>query len=217
MTATRFLAKTLWDYHHLNHGLRPADFIFVMCSYNLAVADRAATLFQDGIGKFIVASGGIAHKGDLVETPWDKPEAVVFAKRLVELGVSQQKIIIEDKATNSGENVQFTKTVLKEKDINVSSGLIVQKPYMERRAFATCEKQWPEVRWQVTSPSISYEDYIKDNDEERLIHIIVGDTQRIEAYAKKGFQTPQEMPNEVKKALEELLNRGYNQHRIRKD
>jgi len=136
---------------------------------------------------------------------------------MIEIGMEPSKIILEDKATNCGENVQFTKELLKDREPALTTGIVVQKPYMERRAFATVQKQWPEIQWQVSSPNISYDDYINDNDEERLINILVGDTQRVIEYAEKGYQTPQDMPDEVKKALEELLNKGYNKHSIKKD
>jgi len=100
------------------------------------------------------------------ETPWDEAEAIAFRDRMIEIGMEPSKIIIEDKATNCGENVQFTKALLEDRDPPLTTGIVVQKPYMERRAFATVEKQWPEIQWQVSSPNISYDDYINDNDEE---------------------------------------------------
>lgn len=204
-------AQILWDYNHLNQALKPADFIFVMCSYNLDIADYAGILFAQKMGKFIVLSGGVAHSNDLLRTDWDDPEAVVFKERLIERGVPAQKIIIEDKATNCGENVLFTKELLADND-DLKTGLIVQKPYMERRAYATATQQWPEMGWQVTSPNISYENYIEKHDEEKLIHIIVGDTWRIKAYAEKGFQIPQDMSEEVENSLKQLINKGYTKH-----
>ncbi len=213
----RPLAKILWEYNQLNKPIRKSDFIFVMCSYNLAVADYAYILFRQKMGDFMVLSGGIAHQGDLVETPWDQPEAIVFRDRMIEIGMEPSKIIIEDKATNCGENVQFTKLLLQDRHPPLSTGIVVQKPYMERRAFATVEKQWPEIQWKVSSPNISYEAYINDNDEERLINILVGDTQRVIEYAKKGYQIEQEMPEPVKQAMEKLIEKGYIKHLMKED
>lgn len=208
----RPLAQMLWDYNHLNQPLRPADFIFVMCSYDLDVADRANILFQQKMGKFIALSGGEAHRTDLLRTDWDDPEAVVFKNRLLDLCVSPDDITVEDKSTNCGENVTFTKEILKDHEPALQTGLIVQKPYMERRALATASKQWPEIEWQVTSSNVSYDDYIKKYDEAKLIHIMVGDTWRVKDYAAKGFQTEQEMPEEVETALKKLIDRGYTKH-----
>ena len=49
------LARVLWDYNHLNHRLESADFIFVMCSYNIDVADRAYELFCNGMGNLLLS------------------------------------------------------------------------------------------------------------------------------------------------------------------
>lgn len=208
-------AHILWKYNQLNQKLYRADFIFVMCSYNLIVADRVAELFHDGMGDFIAVSGGIAHQGDLVETPWEQPEAIVFTERLIELNVPKDKIIIEDKAQNCGDNVQYTKAILKERDLNLKTGIVVQKPYMERRAIGTCEKQWPEITWQVTSPNVNYEAYLNGGDEDHLINILVGDTQRVIKYAELGYQTTQEMPEYVTQALKKLIKQGYIKHLIK--
>ena len=165
MTSDRDLALILWSYNNLKQDLKPADFIFVMCSYNLEIADRAYQLFEDKMGDFIAVSGGVAHQDDLLSTGWNDPEAVVFQNRLLELGVPPEVIVLEDKAQNCGENIQFTKRILEERSLK--SGLIVQKPYMERRAFATAEKQWSDMSWQVTSPSVSYDAYAQEFGEEK--------------------------------------------------
>lgn len=208
-------AQTLWEYNQLKKPIRKADFIFVMCSYNLAVAEHAYILFRQKIADLVVLSGGIAHTDDLLITDWDEPEAIVFRDRMIEIGMDPSKIIIEDKAKNCGENVQFTKEILKDREPPLTSGVIVQKPYMERRAFATAEKQWPEIDWFVTSPNLTYDQYIHDNDEERLIHLLVGDTQRVIEYADKGYQTPQDMPDNVREALDALIKKGYTKHLIK--
>ncbi|MEM9468953.1 MAG: YdcF family protein [Pseudomonadota bacterium] len=205
-------AQILWNYNRLNHNIKSADFIFLPCSYNLSVADYTADLFKKNYGAYIAVSGGIAHQDDLLNTNWNAPEADIFANRLKEKGVPKEKIFIETKATNSGENAQFTKALLAESNLFPKMGLIVQKPYMERRAYATACKQWLEVEWQVTSPAISMQDYMNTNGFEKTINIIVGDTVRIKPYAEKGFQTEQEMPEKVEESLQKLIEHGYNKH-----
>ena len=39
--------------------------------------------------------------------------------------------------------------------------------------------------------------------------MIVGDLQRIDLYAKKGYQIPQEIPGSVRAAFEALVAMGY--------
>ena len=161
MNIDRNFAKILWDYNQCEQEFVTSDFIFVMCSYNLDVANHAYHLFQKKLGQKIVLSGGIAHQNDLLDTGWNRPEAHIFRDRLLALGADEDCIIIEDQATNCGENIQFTKAILQQKMPEVKTGLITQKPYMGRRAYATACKQWPKINWRVNTPAISYEDYVK--------------------------------------------------------
>src|SRR3989344_2304569 len=210
------LARKIWNYHHVNHKLEKADAIFVLCSHDLRVADYAAKLFLEGFAPIIIFSGGIAHQGDLVETPWGKPEAEMFAERAIQLGVPKEKIIIENKAKNCGENVLFTGKILKEKNLDLNSVIAVQKPYMERRTYATMKVHWPHKKVIVTSPSIKFEDYPnKDIPKENVINIMVGDLQRIRIYPQKGFQIFQEIPDDVWRAYQELVRLGYTKQLLR--
>jgi len=129
------LAKEIWDYHHLHHKLKKADCILVLGSHDLRVAKYAAELFLKGYGNWLVFSGGIAHSKDLLKTSWNVSEAEMFANEAIKLGVNRAKILLEDKATNTGENITFTQRLLKSRDITPKSILLVQKPYMERRAY----------------------------------------------------------------------------------
>lgn len=210
------LAQKIWDYHHVNHTLGKSDIICVLCSHDLRVADYAAQLYLDGFAPHIIFSGGIAHKGDLVETPWEKPEAEIFADRAIELGVPEHNIIIENKATNCGENVLFSDKILQEKNINYTSVIAVQKPYMEKRTYATIHVYWSHKKVMVTSPPISWKDYPNgDISKEDVINIMIGDLQRIKEYPKHGFQIEQDIPDDVWQTYEKLIKLGYNKHLIK--
>jgi uncharacterized SAM-binding protein YcdF (DUF218 family) len=87
---------------------------------------------------------------------------------------------------------------------------------MERRAFATFRKVWPEKQALVTSPQMSFADYPNHEISKRdVIGIMVGDLQRIRLYSAKGFQIPQEIPPDVWAASQELIRLGYSQNLIR--
>ena len=135
-----------------------------------------------------------------------KKEADKFAAIAIEKGVPANAILIENNSTNTGENILFTQKLLEEKGLEPNSFIVVQKPYMERRSFATFRKHWPDKKLLVTSPRISFEDY--PNEEipmERVINIMVGDLQRIKEYPAKGFQVYQEIPEDVWEAFEKLV------------
>lgn len=106
--------------------------------------------------------------------------------------------------------------MLKEKGLDPQSFIVVQKPYMERRSYATFKKHWPDKKLAVTSPQISFEEY--PNDEiplEKVISIMVGDLQRIKIYPEKGYQIFQEIPDDVWSAYEKLVELGYTDHLVK--
>jgi uncharacterized SAM-binding protein YcdF (DUF218 family) len=198
----------------MHHQLQKADAIFVLCSMDTRVASRAAELYEDGYGDYVIISGGF---GSLTTGLFAKPEAEVFADILQADGVPQDKIILENKSSNTGENIIFTYELLQNAGQHFNSFILVQKPYMERRTYATFKKQWPgkETKIQVTSPDIAYDDYFDEkNNKELVLNVMVGDLQRIKEYPKLGFQIEQDIPEDVWSAYESLVKAGYTKHLI---
>ena len=201
------LARTVWDFLLLSHDLRPSDAILVQGSHDLRVAERGAELFLQGLAPLLIFSGGL---GNLTREIWDEPEARKFARIARKLGVPEAAILIEDQSTNTGDNVRFTKRLLEERGLDPMSFILVQKPYMERRTYATFRRLWPDKEAVVTSPRISYDAYpTEEIPLERVIHVMVGDLQRIRLYPARGFQIEQEIPDRVWEAYERLVALGY--------
>ena len=206
------LAKIIWDYHHLHHPLAKSDAILALGSHDLRVADWAAQLWLEGWAPWLIVSGGL---GRLTKDAWTQTEATLFAGVAIEKGVSVEAILIEDRSTNTGENILFSKQLLEEKGLNLHQFLLVQKPYMERRSYATFKKQWPGKKICVSSPPIPMEDYPTPSmPMEKVITIMVGDLQRIRLYAERGFQEPQDIPPSVWNAYEQLVAMGFDQQLV---
>lgn len=206
------LAKQLWDYHHMNHQMVKSDVILALGSHDLRVADRAAQLYLDGWAPLLVCSGGL---GNLTSDIWTESEADQFAAIAINMGVPASSILVENKSTNTGENIIFTSRLLKEHGVDPQSFIVVQKPYMERRSYATFKKHWPDKNVVITSPQFSFEDYPTDEIPlDRVIEIMAGDLQRIREYPAKGFQISQEIPPEVWEAFEKLVDAGFDGHLI---
>jgi uncharacterized SAM-binding protein YcdF (DUF218 family) len=207
------LAQKLWDYMHTGHTLEKADCILVLGSHDLRVAERGAELYLQGWAPLLIFSGGL---GNFTLGVWAEKEADKFAAVAEKMGVPPAAIIRENMSTNTGENIQFTKALLQKKGISPSSFIVVQKPYMERRSYATFEKNWPGQHFMVTSPQIAFDDYpTKEIPLDYLINIMVGDLQRIKEYPAKGFQIYQEIPDDVWAAFEQLVASGFNKHLIK--
>lgn len=201
------LAEKIWDYHHVNHTLVKSDCILALGSHDTRVAERAAELYHQGWAPLLIFSGGL---GRLTEGLWTETEGDLFARIAMEKGVPPQNILIENRSTNTGENIRFVRQLLHEKSLSPQTFIVVQKPYMERRALATFEKAWPGKGFVVTSPQIAFEDYpTGDITPEQVINIMLGDLQRIKIYPQKGFQTYQEIPADVWQAFEKLVAMGF--------
>jgi uncharacterized SAM-binding protein YcdF (DUF218 family) len=204
------LAQQLWNYHHVNHIIEKSDCILALGSHDLRVAQRAAQLYLQGFAPKVIMSGGL---GNFTKEMWTEKEADKFAAIAIQMGVPREVILIENNSSNTGENILFTQKLLEEKGLFLQSFIVVQKPYMERRAYATFKKHWPDKKVLVTSPQISLEKYPTDEiPMEKVINIMVGDLQRIKIYPEKGFQIYQEIPEDTWNAYEKLLMLGFNKH-----
>lgn len=196
----------------LNQTPAPADCILVCGSHDPRVAEYGADLFLRKLAPLIVFSG---KRGQLTER-WRTTEADKFAQIAVRAGVPKAKILIEREATNTGENVLFARRLLAKRGLNPGRLIVVHKPYMERRTWATFRKVWPQKKIIVTSPPLSFEEYpnrlISKND---VIAIMLSDFQKIRLYAKEGFQIPQRIPSKVMDCCRQLVKLGYTDRLVR--
>ncbi len=210
------LVQILWEYLLVGHALRRADCIFVLGSHDIRVADYAIDLYQRGFAPVLLFSGGVLQRDAALGVFWDMPEADTFAQRANARGVPADCILIENRSTNTGENFRYTRMLLEERGLDFQSFILVQKPYMERRVFATAQVLWSEKDYVITSPPISCADYLRSQlPRAAVIQHIVGDFQRIKVYGENGFQAPQEIPADVWVAFERLVALGYDERIIR--
>lgn len=208
------LAKVLWDYHCLRQEVVPSDLILVLGSNDIRVAQHGARLFLNGLAPLIAFAGSV---GPLTKGVFSKPEAEVFAEEATKLGVPEDKMLIENRSTNTGANFVLTKQLIESRGLKVDSLIAVTKPYMLRRAYATCRRQWPEVKVTVSSLDLGFEEYLDGAmTRQSLIEFLTGYTERMQAYVEQGFQIPQEMPDGVWHTYEELARRGYTARAPRK-
>jgi hypothetical protein len=91
-------------------------------------------------------------------------------------------------------------------------------PFIERRTLATFEARWPELNVRVTSPQIGFDAYpAGDIRKDDVIHIMVGDLQRLLVYGKRGWSAPQDVPPAVMEAYERLVAAGYTRRMLREE
>lgn len=207
-------AQIIWDYMRYEQPLQKADVIIGLGSTDVRTAEWCAKLYHDGYAPLILFTGA---RGRMTREAFTENEADVYAKRAIELGVPENAILKESRATNTGENIMFAHKLLEEKGIAANSLIVVTKPYMLRRAYATFMKQWPteykpDIR--CSAIDVSFETYCQDEKYpfEYVTNVMVGDLERIREYPKQGFQIEQIIPDEVNEAFHALVSRGYTRH-----
>lgn len=203
--------QVLWDYLCLHREPEKADCIVGFGNFNDNIARRSAQLYHQGYAPKVLFTGGLGRNTEGLLT---EPEAVRFAKVAMECGVPECDILIEDKSTNTKENIEFTRRLLEEAGIPHDHILGVHQPFMERRIGAAVGVYWPELNFSVTSPQVSIPEYLSDAKmqgitEHAAISVIVGDFQRMDLYAKKGYQVPQLIPDAAWQAFYKLVSLGY--------
>ena len=144
---------------------------------------------------------------------WKRPEAEIFSERVVSIiksitdpsFIKNLRVFVDNEGKNSGENVDFSKRIIEENKLISNKLIIVQKPFMERRTYATFKYRWPnpDIRLHsANTPLLEYPEKSKIPLEE-VIGIMLGDLQRIKLYAPPhgNFQIPQAIPEEVWRAF----------------
>lgn len=200
-------ATLLWDYHQMHHQLRPVDVAIGLGSHDLGVATHSVELYRAGLFPALVFTGGNSPTTAKV---FPRGEAVHFREHAIDLGVPAEAILLEPEAGNTGQNVTFSREVLAAAGITPTTVLLVSKPYMERRSFATARKLWPDVEILCASEPLEFDDYVKSiGDEKLVLDMLVGDLQRVIEYPKLGFAIAQEVPEDVHAAYESLIRDAF--------
>jgi uncharacterized SAM-binding protein YcdF (DUF218 family) len=206
-TQARADTRRLWDYHQMGHTPRPCSVAIGLGSHDLGVADTAVELYKRGMAPLLVFTGATSPT---TRERMPRGEAVHYRERALELGVPTSAVLVEQHARNTGENIRLSKALLAEAGVEVSSVLLISKPYEERRSYATARKLWPEVEVVSASTPMTFDDYVDSIGDERLvIDMLVGALQRLLIYPEEGFMISQPVPEDVRQAFERLCREGF--------
>ncbi|MFB7516332.1 YdcF family protein [Streptomyces sp. NPDC056144] len=200
-------AQTLWDFQQMGHTPRPCSVLVGLGSHDLGVADVAVGLYRRGLAPVIVFTGATSRT---TEGRMPRGEAEHYRERALESGVPEDVVLVEPRARNTGENLRFSRELLAERGIEVSSVLLVSKPYEERRAYATARKVWPGVDFVCASSPMSLPSYVDSLQDPRLVlDMLVGAVQRLMVYPEQGFMVETDVPEAVVGAFERLRDQGF--------
>lgn len=127
--------------HFLNKRRLPSAPVDVALVFGTGLAWKAearvaaaARLFQRGLVRHIIVSGGVVVTGQ------GKTEAVWFREMLVERGVAAERILIEDRATNTAENAGFALPIIKHHGF--TAVVLVMSDFEGIRAHLTAKRAW---------------------------------------------------------------------------
>lgn len=199
-------AQRLWDYLSADGAHAPCDAVVVCCSYDLRVCDYACMLIQQGVAPRLILSG---NTGNWTRHLWSIPEAHVFRERALANGVAADAILIEDQATNFGENIAFVRRLAPD----LRRVTFVTKPNSVLRVRLTVPVQWPGVTAFVDAPPLRFP--VEISHVVGILGVIdemVGDVDRILKYPALGYQAPHELPVEILEAWQYLKEAGFKNH-----
>lgn len=174
--------KKITDYIFLKSDPQKANLALVFGTRHQEAINKVFELYHDGLVPKILVSGGINRVTG-------ENEAKEMSNKLIQLGVKEGDIILENKSTNSLENVLFSKQVIGENiGFNkVKKIIAVVKHYHSRRALMTLKKHFPKT---VELIPITYEIYgfTTDNwfNSEVGKEKVLGEWNKIPIYFKKG-------------------------------
>ena len=177
----------LWDFHTEYDELKSVDIVICLGSYDLRVAERCVEIIDLGLAKRAIVTGNLSN---WTKKLFSQPEAEVFSKRIIELGVDPKKLLLEREATNLGENVIFSRRLCRDLLPSENTPVIfITKPQTQKRVKCTVQKVWREVNPVVTAPVLScQEQAVDETGLEVLVNEMVGDIERLIHYPTKGFQ-----------------------------
>ncbi len=207
-TQTIEMARELWNHLSAPAARHNSDACVVCCSYDLRVCDHACELITSGLSDRLVISG---KTGNWTRHIWSRPEAEIFYDRALANGMDPEQVLMEASATNFGENVVFSRTLIPA----AKTVTFVSKPNAMLRIKLTAEAQWPEIKAHVSCPTIRFpEDISNIVGVLGLINEMVGDIDRIQNYPALGFQVPHQMPQQIIDAWKYLKEQGFTEHVI---
>jgi uncharacterized SAM-binding protein YcdF (DUF218 family) len=217
---TRIVAAAQTLYEFMAERDRPepqkADAILVLGSNDVRVAHRAAQLYTQGVAPLVIFSG---KQGRATEWLGERTEAEWLAEAAAERGLPAEATLLEPRATNTGENIRLCRELLAARFggyevVDQMRYVVVQKPFMLQRSWATFTRQWPGPSFEVTAPQYKrLVDYCDDSigmTLEVIIENMVGDAQRLLYYSEVlDFQAPVHVPDHVWAATGLLVGYGF--------
>ena len=170
--------------HLIRTPIKPADLLFVFGTREDVArrVDEAARLWREGLFRWSIVSGGVTPGSSL-------SECAILRDAMIARGIPAEKILSEDRAMNTGENVIFSLPVIDAAlgRKNVRSVICLGNTWTARRYAMTLQRHWPEVeKMLVTVDSFAAPRALWHTDPE-FSRRVLSEWDKIEPYMAKGF------------------------------
>ena len=178
--------EEITKYIFLEDTDQKGDLAFVFGTWDVwhESLQKAAQLYKTGLVPKVLVSSGVNPVTGVIEGD-------LMASDLEKLGVPKVDILIENKSTNTLENVLFSKDIIDNelglKNIKTIVGIV--KNYHARRALMTLRKHLPEDTELKTAAYVSDEyPFRKDNwhKTEGGARIVLEEVEKIKTYLAQG-------------------------------
>jgi uncharacterized SAM-binding protein YcdF (DUF218 family) len=167
--------------------LRPADLLFVFGTRH--GLPQFFAVIEDLLRKRMF-TWALVTGGPMSGEP--KTEAAILAEGMVAMGVPQYRILLEERATNTGENVTFSLPIIERRlglD-NVRSLIAVGKYFSSARYLMTLQRHWPAVEKMLAPVHYHEHDPADWHVHAESRAKVLGEWRKIAAYQEAGFISP---------------------------
>jgi uncharacterized SAM-binding protein YcdF (DUF218 family) len=170
--------------HLIRTPVRPADLLFVFGTREDVArrVDEACRLWREGFFRWSIVSGGVTPGSNL-------SECRIIKASMVERGIPPERILEEHRATNTGENVIFSLTVLDAALglANIRCVICLGNTWTGRRYAMTLHRHWPEVeKMLIAVDSFATPRALWHTDPAFRIRVL-SEWDKIRPYMDKGF------------------------------
>ena len=207
--------EEIWNYMKLNMKIEKSDLIIGCGCMNLEIPVKCAELLKGNYAQNILFSGGL---GKLTTSNFDRTEAEIYKDIAIKEGIKPNKIFIENKSTNTGDNFRFSLKIIEKYKIKSDKIIIVHNNLSQRRTLSVARAIIKDKKLIITSPDKTFSQFIEklsnvtEERKQNIISVIVGDIQRLIIYPQLGWQTENNVPETIIEDYYKLKNMGYDKY-----
>ena len=180
-------AQVIDNFLRLKQTPQPSDVIIALGNNDDRTAHYAGRLYLDQLAPFLLLTGNVGERTRNKTIPEARRYLNIIQSDFPEIDAT--KIILEDQARNTGDNIRFSCQKLLDLGICPRTILVVTKPFVERRAYESFKQDY----------------FLEDGvDLLYLANQLFQEISKLHTYPGQDFISPQSVPSEVDQAYREI-------------